>query len=199
MPLELDVVSYNILNRLTLEPRKIHHKLEIPAPLPSADERLVTSVKELWEDEKRRRVSKGLDPSPQLPLFDSDDRGTGADWISQARYQVMIDAHIERERSREPPVASSKAWETWVMTTFESIQALWERPHKTWRPSNGQANISDEANPFLPSSGHSNEGVKVEIDETMLNSQAFETKVEEDDQWQKWHEQQDGQDDVLEE
>lgn len=201
MPLELDVVSYNILNRLTLKPRMLHHKLEIPAPLPS-EERLVTSVRELWEDEKRRRLSKGLDPSPQMPLFDSDDRGTGGDWISKARFQATLDSRIEEERAKEPPVVPSKSWETWVMTTFESIQALWERPHKTWQPSDGRDSMSDEANPFNQTNGAANLETKMEIDEAVLNSQALENEIQsfqEDDQWQKWHEEQEGPEGRLEE
>jgi DNA polymerase zeta len=201
MPLELDVVSYNILNRLKLQPRNIHYKLQIPAPLQS-EERLVTSVRELWEDERKRRTAKGLDPTPQMPFFDSNDRGAGGDWTSSARFRAAIDARIEEERGRDPPVPTAKTWETWVMTTFESVQALWERPHKTWQPSNGTESLSDDANPFNQLNGIINGTVKAEIDETILGSQALETefqRFQEDDQWQRWHEEQEAPDGALEE
>jgi len=192
MPVELDVVSYDILNRLKLKPRNIHHQLEIPASLSSED-RLVTSVRELWEDERKRRIARGLNPTPHLPAFDSDERGAGGDWKLKGRFQAAIQARIEEEREMDPPVSMPKAWETWVMTAFESVQALWQRPHKTWQPSNGTDNFSDAENPFEQSNVLAEEDIKAEVDETILSSQTFDFEIQgldEDDQWQRWHEEQ---------
>ncbi|EPQ60814.1 ribonuclease H-like protein, partial [Gloeophyllum trabeum ATCC 11539] len=57
MPFEFDAAAHQILNRHSLSARDIHHELRIPAP-PLPPEPLVISVRELWEDERRRRAAK---------------------------------------------------------------------------------------------------------------------------------------------
>jgi hypothetical protein len=103
MELEVDVVAFHILNRHALSARKIHHKLSIPGPQLPTDP-LVLSVRELWEDERRRRAAKGLDPSPELPADPSENsRRPGGDWIAEARWWDEIKRRIEAERGQEEP------------------------------------------------------------------------------------------------
>ncbi|KAF9526453.1 hypothetical protein CPB83DRAFT_462528 [Crepidotus variabilis] len=138
LPLEVDVIAPHILNRHLLAARNIHHKLQIPAPaLPS--EPLVLSVRELWEDERLHRESLGLDPSPEIPLDPSESsRLKGGEWVAEARWWEEIARRIERERVVPHTNATKDTtadWERFVMTTFESIEAVWEKKYKTWKPA----------------------------------------------------------------
>ncbi|PCH36835.1 DNA/RNA polymerase [Wolfiporia cocos MD-104 SS10] len=134
MPLEVDVAAHQILNRHRLVQRELHHKLKIPAdPLPP--EPLVPSVRELWEDERRRRIKRGLPPSPEIPQDPSaNSRGRGGEWVAEARWWEEIRNRIERECGQDRPVNLEMGWERFVMTTFESIEALWEDERKVWKP-----------------------------------------------------------------
>ncbi|KDQ63750.1 hypothetical protein JAAARDRAFT_53942 [Jaapia argillacea MUCL 33604] len=207
MPLEIDVAAHQILNRHLLSAREIHQKLEIPAPaLPP--EPLVISVRELWEDERRRRVENGLPPSPSIPVDPSEkSRGAGGGWVAEARWWEEIRQRIEREKGKEVKL-KEQGWERWVMTTFESIEALWESEWKTWRPKKLDATPRDgdemangaeaesgvdhvEENPFgdatgyvswknQPTIGHE----EVDVDETWLSSQEMTQLVErEEAEW----------------
>ncbi|KAI0639404.1 hypothetical protein C8Q77DRAFT_1204904 [Trametes polyzona] len=207
LPLEVDAIAPHILNRHKLSARNLHHKLTIPAP-PMPPEPLVLSVRELWEDERQRRIAKGLSPSPDVPKdFSANSRGSGGGWVAEARWWEEIRKRIEREAGREvvPPRMS---WERWVMTTFESIEALWADEYKTWRPHSSQDAVegekgseqlpTDEVNPYQlstmtmsSSSGdvaveEDHRDDEVDVDETMLGSQAMSQLMErEEAEWQK--------------
>lgn len=205
MTLEVDAAAHQILNRHKLSARSMHHKLTIPAsPLPP--EPLVLSVRELWEDERQRRLAKGLSPSPEIPKDPSaSSREAGGGWVAEVRWWEEIRKRIEQERGREV-VPPRMAWEKWVMTTFESVEALWEDEYKTWKPNIGEAGdngdrkevdeeVSEEANPYQASQASASmEDVEeieggfegVDVDESMLSSQAMSQIVEhEEAEWQK--------------
>ncbi|KAI0361627.1 hypothetical protein OH77DRAFT_1546215 [Trametes cingulata] len=215
MPLEVDVIAPHILNRQKLSARKIHHQLTIPAP-PLPSEPLVLSVRELWEDERQRRIAKGLSPSPVVPKdLSANSRGSGGGWVAEARWWEEIRKRIERESGREA-VPPRMSWEKWVMTTFESIEALWPDEYKTWRPNlNGddgtEANerregraAGGEANPYQPSAMTATiEGgtgtveehgdTEVDVDEAMLSSQAMSQLMERGEA--EWHDEVQGHED----
>ncbi|OBZ79777.1 DNA polymerase zeta catalytic subunit [Grifola frondosa] len=194
MPLEADVAAHQVLNRHRLAARNIHHKLTIPAP-PLPPEPLVLSVRELWEDERRRRAAKGLSPSPEIPKDPSaNSRGHGGAWVAEARWWEEIRTRIENEQAEEKMPTPVMQWEKWVMTTFESVEALWEEEHKTWKPGRGDANPKDwesesakfdegEDNPY-EATVHARQGgddqadFDVDVDETMLSSQAMTQLME---------------------
>ena len=207
MSLEVDTPAPQVLNRHKLRARNMHHKLTIPAPvLPS--EPLVLSVRELWEDERKRRVAKGLTPSPEIPKdLSANSRGPGGDWVSEARWWEEIRKRIDRERGREV-VPLMMSWEKWVMTTFESVEALWEEQYKTWKPHGSQDDAKDsraenesameDVNPYQssqmpPLSGATDdEGFDeeddsdVDVDVTMLGSQDIARLMEsEEAEWRK--------------
>jgi DNA polymerase zeta len=164
LPLEVDTISYHILNRLSLSARNWHHQLSIPSSI-SYEEPLVQSVRELWEDDRRRREANGLGPSPHMPKAPSDgSRGPGGGWASEARWWDAIARRIEQDEGYEPK-EQSQVWENYAMSTFESVQALWERPWRTWKPGAG--------NHFEPAVVDSSDiqEAKVDVDETMLSSQ----------------------------
>ena len=135
MPLELDALAPHILNRHNIAPRNLHDKLQIPAP-PLQAQPLVLSVRELWEDERRRRVMYGLSPSPKLPIDPSDrSRGPGGDWVAESQWWEELRQKIQEDKHAEINLpTNSKEWEYWVMTIFESIEALWEEPWRVWKP-----------------------------------------------------------------
>lgn len=136
MALELDIVSAEILNRARLTERKLHHRLAVPGPgRPS--EPIVTSIRELWDDERNRRRARGLDPSPELPEGPNEASRVEANggWMAEARWWDEIHSRLEQENSSNQPHSNSfSAWENQVMSIFESTEALWEAHYQTWRP-----------------------------------------------------------------
>ncbi|KAF8909030.1 hypothetical protein CPB84DRAFT_1813269 [Gymnopilus junonius] len=125
VPLEVDAIAPCILNRNRLVARNLYHRLEIPAPsLPP--EPLVLGVRELWEEERQHRQALGLNPSPELPKDPSESsRGIGGDWVAEARWWDELRKRIENEQ---------EGWQRLVMTTFESIEAIWDKKYRTWKP-----------------------------------------------------------------
>ena len=148
LPLEIDVIAPQILNRHQLAPRNVAFKIgEAPPVIP--DEPVVLSVRELWEDERSRRKAKGLNPSPELPIDPSDSsRGKGGEWVAEARYWEGIRNRIQGEGVVDAILTQAQRWEGRVMTTFESIEALWEAPYKRWKPT---------PLPGLPANGNNGE------------------------------------------
>ena len=194
MELEVDAVAFHILNRHALYARQIHHKLSIPGPELPADP-LVLSVRELWEDERRRRTAKDLDPSPELPVDPSENsRRPGGDWIAEARWWDEIKRRIEAERGQEEP-HQDKGWEKWVPTTFESLDGLWEDGYRAWKPDltddeplDGPApTFNDRSfNPYFSSPidgqhvGEPSQMLQSNVDETLLSSQQINQLFDEE-------------------
>ena len=143
-------------------------------------------------------------PTPELPKDPSaNSREPGGDWVAEARWWEEIRMRIERERGRET-VPPKMSWEKWVMTTFESIEALWEDKYKTWRPrptgSDGKSDgpSTTEVNPYQASGSSSSSreedssivggvvDVEPDVDETMLSSQALsQLMAREEEEWGK--------------
>ncbi|KAH8997309.1 hypothetical protein EDB92DRAFT_2030379 [Lactarius akahatsu] len=98
---------------------------------PTSPEPLVLGVRELWDDERRRRIA--ADPS-------ANSRGAGGGWAAEDRL-------IEKERDVE--------LNRWIMTTFESIEVLWEDKYRVWRPDRQ----AQEHNLYADSNGSSPQDV----------------------------------------
>ncbi|KAF9509344.1 hypothetical protein BS47DRAFT_1349354 [Hydnum rufescens UP504] len=140
--LEFDVSSHQILNRHILASRPLSSRFSIAAeypPLPSfprtpasTPEPLVQSIRELWDDERARRIKLGLDPSPVVPTDDGLPRGRGCGWQSEIRDCEELFRRMERESVVwEPPPPES--WEALAWTTFESVEMLWDPKWRTLR------------------------------------------------------------------
>jgi DNA polymerase zeta len=196
MPLEVDIAAHQILNRYCLSARSIHHKLEIPAP-PLPDEPVVLGVRELWEDERNRRIAKGLTPSPEMPIDPSEgSREPGGNWVAEARWWDELNKRIEREMNEEAIAPEPNTWERWVMTTFESVEAVWDEKWKVWKPRAGEDNkeetepLSILSNPYSPASGSSSwdhkdgasqKSADVDVDESKLSSQEIDLAIDGDE------------------
>ncbi|KAJ7597046.1 hypothetical protein C8J56DRAFT_919017 [Mycena floridula] len=174
MELEVDVEAHNILNRNQLTARNLHHKLEITESQPL--EPLVLSVRELWDDERSRRVVRGLNPSPEMPVDPSESsRGPGGDWVSEVRWWDSIRARIEAEKGLEPP-PRDVTWENFVMTAFESVQGIWDKSKRTWKPGS----VEEPAVEL-----DINEPDDIDVDETLLSTQAVILFEEQEDRDKK--------------
>lgn len=200
MPLEVDVAAHQILNRHRLSARSVHHKLTIPAS-PISSDPVVLSVRELWEDERHRRLARGLSPTPTVPIdLSKSSRGKGGDWVAEARWWEELRVKIQSEKEDDQMMVETEArWEKWVMTTFESVEALWESEWRTWKPRREPkdsdvapplANAEEAENPFAQASqgeswigSGSPKNVGVDVDEGILSSQDIDQMVEQD--WPK--------------
>lgn len=150
--LELDLPSSAILNRGSNPPRKIHHDF-IEKLLPETVERgkLVRSVKELWDDERRRRTARGesgpydlQDTAPRE--FDTRDPKDPI-WRSEGRLREKVEdrAHDDLKKYREQVGPRGKGapefgsyveeqekmqgrkthWIDRIKTTFEQVDAIY--------------------------------------------------------------------------
>lgn len=144
LPLELDIIPPAIMNRGHLKERQLHHNLTIPGP-ERPSEPLVTSVRELWEDERNRRRARGLDPSPEIPVDPSEtSRKVSTGWVAEARWWDELRSRLERERTHEEPNREpASSWESQVMSIFESTEALWESQYRTWKPGMKEVHATD--------------------------------------------------------
>lgn len=135
MPLELDIISPSILNRAKLAERRLHHTLAVPGP-ERPTEPLVTSVRELWEDERNRRRARGLNLTPEVPCDPSEaSRRSNGCWIAEAYWWDEFRRRLEKESPliAEADINDLSGWENQVMSVFESTEALWEAQHRTWK------------------------------------------------------------------
>jgi DNA polymerase zeta len=184
VPLEVDVAAFHILNRLQVTARNLHHKLTIPAP-PLPPEPLVLSVRELWEDERNRRRARGLNPSPEMPVDPSESsRSARAEWVLEAKWWEDVRNRIETEKPLIEPPQPANDWEMSVMTTFESVEALWEEPWKTWKPAvSDQSEIDIDAESALDE--QEARDIDIDVDESQFSDEYLSQLVEREAEWEK--------------
>ncbi|KAF8516147.1 hypothetical protein BU17DRAFT_92979 [Hysterangium stoloniferum] len=185
LPLELDTCAHQIQNRHIIEARDFHSTLRIPASNPSA-EPLVHSVRELWEDERRRRIAKGLSASPDMPkLLSERKRGKGGKWVDLDRLQAIVDDKCERE-TKEGRVyrERNKSWEKWVMSTFESVEALWDSSRRTWKPTRDgkEDKIPSGDWSLMTTHDKADDTAELDVDENLLSSQGMDKLMRDEEQ-----------------
>ncbi|KAF8216234.1 hypothetical protein K438DRAFT_1901886 [Mycena galopus ATCC 62051] len=182
MPLEVDVAAYHILNRLQVSARNLHHKLTIPAP-PLPPEPLVLSVRELWEDERNRRRARGLNPSPEMPVDPSESsRSARGEWVAEARWWEDIRTRIENERPLIQPPGPENDWDKYVPTTFESVEALWEEPWRTWKPEISDHRETDAESAIDEQEARDND---IDVDESQFSNENLSQLVEREAEWER--------------
>jgi len=107
--LELDICCQDILNRLEVKERSLHHDfVERKHPLPS-DEKLVQSMASLWRDETRRRkatmgqANENSSPFPPevLVSVSADPRNSQpGGWIHEEEYWEKMADIVKDEKNK---------------------------------------------------------------------------------------------------
>lgn len=107
--LELDVHAMSVLNRLAIGQRDVHHDfIELRQGL-QGERKLVDSLEELWEDERRRRRAAGkvgAEGADDMGKLSYGERLGSADaipgknvgWSSEPRWWAEVDARIAADR-----------------------------------------------------------------------------------------------------
>ncbi|CUA77435.1 DNA polymerase zeta subunit [Rhizoctonia solani] len=213
MSVEIDLISHQILNRNQLSQRHLHHKLDISASAPSS-EPLVQSVRELWDSERARRLANGLNATPELPREGSaSQRGAGGQWEQEPLFWEQLRARMNNPKAE---VNVPQGWEKWVMTAFESVEALWEEGWNSWMPQpSGRApecgeatklatQVTRELNPFESTQVEQNPGPQTthasnpdDVDEDIAAGQALQKLVIAAEEADDWHDTDEQWDDDL--
>ncbi|KAI6162197.1 hypothetical protein EDD17DRAFT_1777003 [Pisolithus thermaeus] len=186
MPIEIDAVAHQILNRHQLQARNIHNKLHIPAPSLSSEPVVLS-------------VPRGLSPTPKLPTDVKTPRGRGGNWVAEARWWEELRRRIELEKQDGSFMSENHyGWEKWVMTTFESVEALWEPQWRAWKPRKNDLDSKGKAEDVT---SHPMEGIQnpqtrrgdvdVDVDVATLSSQDIDLTTAQ-------NEAEDGEDDDTE-
>lgn len=139
--IEVDICVQNILNRLDIKTRPLHHDfIERLNPL-APHEKLVHSMAGLWRDETRRRKSRMSNPDPGSSPFpaevmvsmSADPRNSQrGGWIHEEEYRERIQALIIEERDKSDGARLSfnnfvkpTAFDSSVRTSLESVEDLY--------------------------------------------------------------------------
>ncbi|EGG11103.1 uncharacterized protein MELLADRAFT_33498 [Melampsora larici-populina 98AG31] len=134
--LEIDCHVSAIMNRHIVQERALHDDFHELLGNPAfGDEKLVHSVKELWEDERRRRQARGMTgphevsesgPSSQR-IF---GKGEQPEWAMEPDYRQQIKALVDQElRKRgesrfESFVKPQSYLSNMIPTTFQAVEAI---------------------------------------------------------------------------
>lgn len=151
--LELDLPISAILNRRRLTPRNLHHDfIELLYPERVERGKNVRSVRELWEDEQRRRAAKGesgpFDIVDNVPRAFDKRSPTDPIWRREPEFRRKVAARVEEDlrafrekvgpkgrgapefetyvEDKEKLVEKSSSW--WmerIRTTFEQVDAVY--------------------------------------------------------------------------
>ncbi|KAL3471303.1 hypothetical protein BJX99DRAFT_30807 [Aspergillus californicus] len=144
-PLEVDVCVQDILNRVEIRERPIHHDFSEYLKPAFFDEKLVPSMAGLWQDEKRRRKKRlGLadpDSSPftneDLVSFSVDPRkNSQGDWIHGDEFEQLARQIAAEERRNDSDkdvtldgILLQKPFEKDIKTALESVEDFFFGPN----------------------------------------------------------------------
>ncbi|KAL9030350.1 MAG: hypothetical protein Q9196_001525 [Gyalolechia fulgens] len=138
--LEVDICVQNILNRLDVKARPLHHDFIEREKSFAHDEKLVHSMAGLWRDETRRRKARMGDTNPGSSPFppdvlvsvSADPRNSQPDgWIHEEEYREKINAIITEERAKSDgsklsfdSFVKKTSFESFVQTSLEAVEDL---------------------------------------------------------------------------
>ncbi|KAL8747343.1 MAG: hypothetical protein Q9190_000771 [Brigantiaea leucoxantha] len=141
--IEVDVCVQDILNRLIVKHRPLHHDFIERKSLLPTEEKLVHSMASLWRDEtKRRKMRMGLvDPSSSpfppevLVSVSADPRNSQpGGWIHEEEYKQRLNQIIADERLNSDGKAPSfesfvkkNSFEESIQTSLESVEDLFPK------------------------------------------------------------------------
>lgn len=135
--IEVDICAQNILNRLDIAPRSLHHDF-IEKNHPPGPEKLVHSMAGLWEDEtRRRRAILGISESSPFPAevlvtVSADPRNSQpGGWIHEEEHMQQVRRIIDEEGRDNSETELSydtfvekSPYETQIKTTLQSVEDL---------------------------------------------------------------------------
>lgn len=138
--LEVDICCQDILNRLEVKERSLHHDfVERKHPLPS-DEKLVQSMASLWRDETRRRkarmgqANESSSPFPPevLVSVSADPRNSQpGGWIHEEEYWERMADIVKDEKNKSDgrrlnfdSFVGKTLFEGRIKTSIESVEDL---------------------------------------------------------------------------
>ena len=138
--LEVDICVQDILNRLEILHRPLHHDFVERKTSFNPNQKLVHSMAGLWRDETRRRKvrmglideSSSLFPAEVLVSVSADSRNSQrGGWIHEDEYQRKIDDIMMDEKNKSDgrkvtfdSFVSKTPFEERVRTAFESVEDL---------------------------------------------------------------------------
>ncbi|PLW35952.1 hypothetical protein PCASD_12701 [Puccinia coronata f. sp. avenae] len=159
-PIELDCTVTDIMNRHWVKERQLHHDFVefLKHPLPE-DEKLVQSVKELWEDERKRRQKRGQTGPEEVRETGAASqrdysRGEQPQWFMEPDFRAQIEELIrnnqrgaagdDKHSSTEPEAAfqnfikPESRLSQFIPTTFQAVDAIhiskWMKDEKEENP-----------------------------------------------------------------
>ena len=139
--IEIDVSVQDILNRLEIRPRPIHHDFIERVYGLGPEEKLVHSMAGLWRDETKRRKRRmglvGFDSSPFPPevlvSVSADPRNSQpGGWIHEEEFRERIRSIIEDEKKHCDPLkmtyesfVESEPCDRQIKTVLQSVEDLY--------------------------------------------------------------------------
>lgn len=157
--LEVDLCVQDILNRLDINARDLHHDFIERNHPPNSSEKFVHSMAELWRDESRRRrmktgeISSSPFPAEELISLSADPRESQrGGWIHEEEYMAKVRTIIDDERQisdgKEPTFdtfVAKNSFETQVKTSLESVEDLFPENLKIPKVSREAFQIARQA------------------------------------------------------
>lgn len=157
--IEVDLCVQDILNRLDITARPLHHDFVEHRHPVSGGEKLVHSMAELWRDESRRRRARigGFGSSPfqpeELISVSADPRNSQrGGWIHEEEYMEKVRAIIDDERAKSDGVelafdafVAKTPFETEIKTSLESVEDLFPGNLKNVKDSAGASHMARQA------------------------------------------------------
>lgn len=157
--LEVDLCVQDILNRLDINARDLHHDFIERNHPPNSSEKFVHSMAELWRDESRRRrmktgeTSSSPFPAEELISLSADPRESQrGGWIHEEEYMAKVRTIIDDERQisdgKEPTFdtfVAKNSFETQVKTSLESVEDLFPENLKIPKVSREAFQIARQA------------------------------------------------------
>ncbi|KAL8772018.1 MAG: hypothetical protein Q9209_002683 [Squamulea sp. 1 TL-2023] len=138
--LEVDICVHQILNRLDIKSRPLHHDFVERQQSFAHDEKLVHSMAGLWRDETRRRKARMGQSSPDSSPFppevlvsvSADPRNTQpGGWIHEEEYKEKIDAIVKDEKEKSDgrkltfdSFVKKTSFEGFVKSSLEAVEDL---------------------------------------------------------------------------
>ena len=144
--IEIDICVQNILNRLEIAHRPLHHDFNERNASLTSNEKLVHSMAGLWEDERRRRTAmagnSGSNPFPSevLVSVSADPRNSQPrGWIHEEEYLQLVKKIVEEEQGDDGGIEVSFdtfvkkiPFELQIKTVQQSVEDLFlENIHRS--------------------------------------------------------------------